>query len=142
MAEAQTLVDLLCDYSALLFAQPSLARSVLALWPSGPNYLRLVDTVLGMLAAAGVPDRQAAWGVDVLLQHATASAAEQGTRSESPETQREGYLLATAIAEAPGDDYPHVGRLRGELFSGTGEQRMRWQFDALIAGIAATATPT
>jgi AcrR family transcriptional regulator len=137
----RALIDLLCDYSALLFGQPSLARSVLALWPSGRNYLRLFDTVLGRLIEAGVPDRQAAWGADVLLQHATASAAEQGTRGESAETQRETYLLATAIAEASAADYPHISRLRDELFSGTGGQRMRWQFAALIQGISATATP-
>lgn len=133
---------LLCDYAALLVAQPSLARSVLALWPSGPHYLRLIDRLLGLLTAAGIPPRQAAWGVDVLLQHATATAAEHGTRGESTDAERDGYRLVTAIEEAPADDYPHVAGLREELFSGTGEQRLRWQFDALLNGIAATRAPS
>jgi len=135
------LVDLLCEYTLLLLGHPSLARSVLALWPSGPNYLRLFDRVLGLLRAAGVPARQAAWGVDVLLQHATATAAEQGTRNESVDADREGYRLTTAIEEAPADDYPNLAHLRGELFSGTGEQRLRWQFSALVQGIATTTIP-
>ncbi|WP_328611532.1 TetR/AcrR family transcriptional regulator C-terminal domain-containing protein [Amycolatopsis sp. NBC_00345] len=130
------LVDLLCDYTNLLVGHPSLARSVLSLWPSGPNYLRLIDSVLGLLLAEGLGRRQAAWGVDVLLQHATATAAEQGTRSESVEADGEGYRLATAIEEASAAEYPNIGLLRDEMFSGTGHQRLRWQFAALLEGIA------
>jgi AcrR family transcriptional regulator len=132
------LVDLLCDYTKLLVEYPSLARSVLALWPSGPNYLRLIDSVLGLLLAGGLGRRQAAWGVDLLLQHATATAAEQGTRSESEEAETDGesYRLATAIEEASAAEYPNIGLLRDELFSGTGPRRLRWQFAALLEGIA------
>ena len=136
-AEARTvLVDLLCDYTTLLLEYPSLARSVLALWPSGPNYLRLIDGILGLLLTAGFGHRQAAWGVDVLLQHATASAAEHGTRAESAKAGGETYVLVTAIEEAPAADYPNIGLLRDELFSGTGRERLRWQFAALLDGIA------
>src|ERR1041384_8259259 len=39
----EQLIDLLWSYTDLLFAYPSLARSVLLLRPSGPNYLRLID---------------------------------------------------------------------------------------------------
>jgi AcrR family transcriptional regulator len=130
------LTDLLCDYTALLVKHPSLARSVLSLWPSGPNYLRLIDSVLGLLLTAGLGERQAAWGVDVLLQHATATAAEQGTRSQSAETDSESHRLVLAIEEAPAADYPNIDRLRAEIFSGTGGQRLRWQFAALIEGVA------
>lgn len=135
------LVDLLCDYTELLFRHPGLARSVLSLRPSGPRYLGLIDRVLGLLEAAGVPAGPAAWGVDVLLQHATASAAEHSTRGESADADEEVYRLATAIEEASADDYPNISRLRVELFSGTGGQRMRWQFAALIRGIAETGLP-
>jgi AcrR family transcriptional regulator len=137
--DADDLAGLLCDYTAVLVRHPALARSVLALWPSGPHYMRLVDRLLGLLRAAGVAPRQAAWGVDVLLQHAVATAAEQGTRDESPDDAA--YGLTAALAEASAESYPHIVALRDELFSGTGEQRLRWQFAALIAGIAATGTP-
>ena len=135
------LTDLLADYIGLLIRYPSLARSVLSLWPTGPHYLRLVDSLLGLLAAAGVPARQAAWGVDLLLQHATATAAEHGTRDESVEADEQGYDLATAIQEAAAADHPHIARVRSDLLSGTGGQRMRWQLAALIDGIATTPTP-
>jgi AcrR family transcriptional regulator len=136
------LIDLLIAYTRLLMEYPSLARSVLTLRPYGPNYLRLIDVLLGLLHAGRVPSRQAAWGVDLLLQQATATAAEQGTRNEAVEADREEEALVMAVREAAGGDYPNIDRARSELFSGTGEQRLRWALAALIAGIADTPTPT
>lgn len=136
------LVDLLMSYTGLLFAYPSLARSVLTLRPSGPNYLRLIDTVLALLRAGDIPVRQAAWGVDILLQHAVATAAEQGIRTEAVETEGEEWDLAVAVAEASETVYPQIAGVRHELFSGTGEERGRWAFATLIRGLRAeTRTP-
>jgi hypothetical protein len=89
-----------------------------------------------------VPPRAAAWGVDPLLQLATATAAEQGTRRESAETAGEVKHLETAVREVRSPDYPHIADARDDLFSGTGEQRLRWYFRALLAGIATTPLPT
>jgi AcrR family transcriptional regulator len=135
------LVDLLSGYMAVLHGEPSLARSVLTLRPSGPNYLRLVDELLGLMHSGGVPVRRAAWGVDLLLQLATASAAEHGTRDASAGADGEERLQAMAVREAPAGRYPNIGRARDELFSGTGKQRQRWAVRALIDGIAAEPTP-
>jgi AcrR family transcriptional regulator len=135
------LVDVLSSYTRLLMGYPSLARSILTLRPYGPNYLRLIETLLALLDAAGVPSRQSAWGVDLLLQHATATAAEQGTRDESIEADSEQEALVMAIREAAAANYPHIDNTRTELLSGTGELRLRWAFTALVAGIASTATP-
>ena len=133
------LIDLMSSYTALLFTQPSLARSVLMLRPSGPHYLRLIDAILGLLLAGGLPDRQAAWGVDLLLQQATATAAEQGSRVEAVEAGGEEEDLALTVAEASADEYPHLVRVRAEILSGTGEQRGRWAFTTLIDGLSATS---
>jgi AcrR family transcriptional regulator len=132
------LIDLLYQYTVLLLGYPSLARSVLTLRPSGPHYLRLIDTILGLLLAEGVPVRQAAWGVDLLLQHATAVAAEQGSRDEATEAAGEEEELAAVIREASAGTYPNIHRTRDELLSGTGEQRTRWAFAALINGLSST----
>ncbi|MFG1926076.1 TetR/AcrR family transcriptional regulator [Cryptosporangium sp. NPDC048952] len=137
--DASDPVDLLVDYTTLLMEYPSLARSVLTLWPSGPNYLSLIDAILGLLRAAGTPSRQAAWGVDVLLQHATASAAEHGTRRESGEAEGGWEGLRAAVRDAPNTEYPHIAAHRDELVSGAGEERLRWAFAALLRGIAATS---
>jgi AcrR family transcriptional regulator len=135
------LAGLLRAYTGLLFQYPSLARSVLALRPSGPSYLRLIDTLLGLLRSGGVPVSQAAWGVDLLVQLATATAAEQGTRDESPAADDEHEAFTLALREAPEGEYPEVGWARDELFSGTGAQRLSWGFAVLMEGISAVAPP-
>jgi AcrR family transcriptional regulator len=134
------LAALLAAYTELLFAHPSLARSVLTLRPSGPNYVRLADSVLALLRSGGIPAGRAAWGMNLLLQLATASAAEHGTRRESasaPEAaEDEGPWHEVSAAEHPG-----IAWASAELFSGTGTQRLRWAFDVLITGIAVTELP-
>ena len=134
-------IEVLTDYTRMLWTYPSLARSVLALHPSGPHYLRLIDCLLGLLAAGGVPVQAAAWGVDPLLQLATATAAEQGTRREAIETMGEEEHLAAAVREAQLSDRPNIVAARDDLFSGTGEQRLHWYFRVLLAGIASTPVP-
>ncbi|HUQ58069.1 TetR/AcrR family transcriptional regulator [Lentzea sp.] len=134
----EQLIGLMCAYTELLFAHPSLARSVLLLRPSGPHYLRLIDEVLRLLLAGGMPSRQAAWGVDLLLQQATATAAEQGSRDEAVEAGGEEEDLALAVSEATSETYPHLVRVRDEIMSGTGEQRLRWAFTTIIDGLSHT----
>ncbi|AEV82915.1 TetR family transcriptional regulator [Actinoplanes sp. SE50] len=134
------LIELLCGYTRTLFAHPSLARSVLTLRPSGPHYLRLVDAILGLLLAGGVPSTQAAWGVDLLLQLGTATAAEQGTRDETAGADDETALFTMAVREAPAGEFPHLAQTRDHLFTGTGVERLKWAFSALITGIETVAT--
>jgi AcrR family transcriptional regulator len=129
---SESVIDLLGQYHQILTKYPSLARSVLLLRPAGPRYLRLIDTLLGLLHEGGVPPAQAAWGVDLLLQMATASAAEHAADDQSDQQQVE------AVRDADPADYPNVSRVRDELFAGTGQQRQRWAFTALLEGIAAT----
>jgi AcrR family transcriptional regulator len=137
------LTGLLVAYTELLFAHPSLARSVMTLRPSGPNYMRLVDSVLALLRTGRVPARQAAWGMNVLLQLAVAMAAEHGTRRESASADADADAEEEEEEEVPwreasAEQHPGIAWASGQLFSGTGQQRLRWAFDALIAGIAAT----
>lgn len=137
----ERLIDVLCSYTELLFAHPGLARSVLTLRPSGPHYLRLIDSILGLLLAGEVPSAPAAWGVDILLQHAAAIAAEQSTRDESADSAGEEEDLALAVAEAEPDSYPHIARVRGDILSGSYEQRMRWTFAVIIDGLSTAPHP-
>jgi AcrR family transcriptional regulator len=129
------IISLLGQYHEILDKYPSLARSVLLLRPAGPRYVRLIDSLLGFLHDGGVPPAQAAWGVDLLLQMATASAAEHGGDGQSDQQQVE------AVRDADPAGYPNVSRVKDELFAGTGEERRRWAFTALLEGIAATPSP-
>jgi AcrR family transcriptional regulator len=128
-------------YTELLHTYPSLARSALVTRPAGPGALGLLDTLLGLLREGGVPDDRAAWGVDLLLLVATASAAEHATRDETPGSEAEDEALAAAIRGADREAHPHVAALGAELLSGSGEDRFAWGVRVLVDGITATPRP-
>jgi AcrR family transcriptional regulator len=135
------LVETLVGYTRVLFSYPSLARSVLILRPAGPHYLTLIDALLRLLRACGVPVTQSAWGVDVLLQLATATAAEQGTREESAEAAPEADAQLAALRQADPARYPAIAEAGDELVSGPALDRLRWAFRALITGISEVPVP-
>lgn len=128
----------LLSYIDVLSAQPSLARLALVTRLSGPRYLALVDTVLGLLHEGGVEPARSAWTVDLLLQFATSTATEFGTRQAEPGADHEALVHAVRTADA--DTYPHVAALRVELLSGHGS-RWRWSYDVLLRGVLAVPLP-
>jgi hypothetical protein len=134
------LVELLVSYTSLLYRQPVLARTALFTWPSGPNYKNLVEALLALLAEGEVETGRAAWGVDLLLQRATATAAEHATRDESPDADADDSALADAIRDASPDTYPHIAAAAGELMAG-GAERLAWSFEVLINGLVSTPRP-
>lgn len=129
--------SILYKYMEVLFAHPALARMAMSTPASGPNYMRMVDKMLGFLAIGGVPDRNAAWGVNLLLLHATANAAEHGTWKESRQAANDFATLEAAVVEADPKKYPHIARLKRELMSG-GRDRLEWSLDLLINGVLKT----
>jgi AcrR family transcriptional regulator len=134
--------DLLTGYTALLFEHPGLARSVLVSRPSGEHYLNLIETLLALLDEGGVPAGQAAWGVDLLLQYATATAAEQSGRDESVVAQDDWDALTRALHGVDRRTHPRIAALSGHLISGTPEERLSWGFNPLLNGVLGTPTPS
>ncbi|MEU9478941.1 TetR/AcrR family transcriptional regulator [Streptomyces sp. NPDC048191] len=133
----ERLEKVLTAYTGMLLEHPSLARSALTARPSGPNYLGLVETLLDLLRSGGVPRAQAAWGVDLLLQHATATAAEHAGEDSPGDWQ----ALVRALREAPSDTHPHIAANAEALLSGAPEARLSWAVRTLINGIERTAVP-
>ncbi len=132
---------LLTRYMLVLFDYPEIARMTLSTHPSGPHYLRLVDAILALLREGGVPDREAAWAVDLLLLYATATAAEQGTRQSAPQAAAEDSALVAVIATADAALYPQIARLGDELLSGPGPDRFQWGLDVFLTGVLDTRRP-
>lgn len=132
------LATLLGSYTGVLLEHPSLAHSALVARPSGPHYLALVEAVLELLHQGGVPDAQAAWGVDVLLQVATATAAEQSARRRAAAAEDEQNALVDALRLAPAQTYPRIAAIGPDLHSGTPGQRLSWIFRMVINGARAT----
>lgn len=129
---------LLRSYSAVLFGYPSVARLAVFTRPSGPHYLRLLERILALLAEGGLGPEECRWGLDLLLLHATAIAAEHGTRRERPGVAEEDSDLAAALAAAPADTHPHLHRAvhsEGPELDGPG--RFDWAVDVVLDGLAA-----
>ncbi|MFD9421847.1 MULTISPECIES: TetR/AcrR family transcriptional regulator [unclassified Streptomyces] len=133
---------LLESYTHILFQNPGLAHSALVARPSGPHYLALVEAVLVLLHQGQVPDEQAAWGVDVLLQVATATAAEQSSRARSADAADEHNALVVALRDVSSDTHPRIAALGDDLVSGAPGQRLAWVFRAVINGTRATPRDT
>ncbi|MET7986070.1 TetR/AcrR family transcriptional regulator [Streptomyces sp. NPDC005281] len=136
------LVRVLTSYTAVLFEHPGLARSALVARPHGERYLDLVETLLSLLDEGGVPGDRAAWAIDLLLQFATATAAEHAAGEEGPaETEGEWAALAAAVRGASPGRHPRIAALGTELLSGPGELRLDWGFHVLINGVLGTPRP-
>jgi AcrR family transcriptional regulator len=134
----ERLETVLISYTTVLFEHPGLAQSALVARPSGEHYLQLVEALLALLDQGGVPAGQAAWGVDLLLQYATATAAEHTSRDHTMDAQEEWDALTRALRGASGRTHPHIATLAAELLSGEPETRLSWGFRVLINGISHT----
>jgi AcrR family transcriptional regulator len=132
----QRVVD---DYASLLASQPGLASAALTTWPDGPHYLDLIELLMRLLDAAGVDIETAARGVDLLLQYATASAAEWAAHA-TPTGQDLADLTETLDA-ATVERHPSLHRAGSTVFtSGTPDERTRWATTAIVNGILASGS--
>ncbi|MEU5274855.1 TetR/AcrR family transcriptional regulator [Streptomyces asoensis] len=129
------------SYTLVLFEHPQLARSALVARPSGENYLRLVERILDLLARSGAPRAQVAWGVDKLLQDATATAAEHSTHEHDPTSEDDWNATVRALHAVEGATHPAIAAHMPDLIGGAARDRMRWSFDVLVNGITSTPVP-
>ncbi|GAA0360619.1 TetR/AcrR family transcriptional regulator C-terminal domain-containing protein [Actinoallomurus spadix] len=139
----ERLETVLTSYLTVLFAYPGLAQAALVARPDGEHYLDLIEALLALLDEGGVPPGQAAWGVDLLLQYATATAAEHAPRAGGDAARSEGdwsALLDAVLATSPATR-PHIAAVAGDLLSGAPGSRVSWGFRTLINGIAQTPRP-
>ncbi|MEV4112332.1 TetR/AcrR family transcriptional regulator C-terminal domain-containing protein [Nonomuraea sp. NPDC049695] len=135
------LEQVLTSYALVLFGHPALAHSALVTRPSGRHYIDLIEALLALLDEGDVPPGQAAWGVDLLLQFATALAAEQSARDEGIDAQDQWDALSRALHGVSGSAHPHIAARATELLSGSPEARLSWSFQMLINGVLHTPIP-
>jgi len=125
---------LLASYTRMLFEYPSLAQSAVTARPAGANYLRLLEGLLALLDEGGVPSQQASWGVDLLLQLATATPAEHAG-GDDPEQWE---ALGAALRAVRPETHPRIAALGEDLLSGPMPARSSWGIRVLINGVLAT----
>ena len=101
----------------------------------------MVEGVLALLEEGGVPGDRAAWAVDLLLQFATATAAEQGIRAQAVDAQDEEDTLAAVLGQVSPQTHPRLAALGTDLLSGPAEARLAWGFRVLLNGALSTPRP-
>lgn len=122
------------DYTHLLAGQPALAQAALVTWPEGPHYLDLLELLLRLLGDLGLAAPVAARAVDLLLQHATASAVEWA--AHAAEDGQELTDLESTLAAADPTRHPLLAATGPELFTvGSPGARAGWAIDVLIDGV-------
>jgi AcrR family transcriptional regulator len=134
----------LASYRALL-DHNDLARAGLATIPTGPNAMRVSDTMLGLMLSGGVPAQVAAWTLDRLFLYLTADAYElsiwratvraAGSDKDSYLEQLSGDLRAY-YEEQSAELYPHLTKHAAELVRGAGnDDRFQFGLDLIINGL-------
>ncbi|PSL00254.1 TetR family transcriptional regulator [Murinocardiopsis flavida] len=107
------LLDLGVDVAKALAARPGTARVALeTVVPSTPKALELMDGVLGLLKAGGIPAREAVVFADLFALHLTAGAWEMTLRSAPKQAAEETEVRAAQIVQyldlVPADRLPHL----------------------------------
>jgi AcrR family transcriptional regulator len=115
--------------------------SLVRLAPTGPNVVRVIERMLGILRSGGLSDPVIAYGVDTLALYISATAFEQGIdmdrRLSGTGTIEERFDQLNGYYESlPPEQFPHVTSMSRSLLDSTGD-RLEFGLDVIIAGIEA-----
>ena len=120
-------------------AHADLARASLATMPTGPGRLQVIEGLLAILRAAGLPDQVAAWAVDRLQIYIDSDVYEgwlyevkvrQGLNVEQYVASIREYFRAL-----PPDRFPLISSLADTIMA-SGEERFEFGLDLFIRGLA------
>ncbi|MFT4039916.1 MAG: TetR/AcrR family transcriptional regulator [Thermomicrobiales bacterium] len=124
---------------------PGLALSSLATVPTGPNAIRMSETVMGLLKEGGLSDSAIAWAVDLLGQLVTTRAIETNLltqRAGSADVASLFEQVDSAFAAQPPSEFPLISQLRPLLLAGNAEERLHWFIQVVLNGLATTPPPS
>jgi AcrR family transcriptional regulator len=133
------------DSHAAMMAHGDLAFAALATVPTGPNAMRVSDSMLAIMLSGGVPPKVAGWALDRIFLYIVADAYESSLyRSKigpSDEDISEYFRVLTEqlagyYESLPADRYPNLRKHARELIGGDGDERFEFGLDLLIDGLA------
>ena len=123
------------------------ARLSFAHIPSGTAMLEGTERVLGAMIEGGVPDKVAAWSLDILALYVAADAFEGWLMQQrfddgsgrDPEEVGAEFVdeVHATFAAMPADRFPYLARTMGVMMAGSSDERFGFGVDMLIAGFAA-----
>jgi AcrR family transcriptional regulator len=138
----EQLERLLTAFREAMDRHPGIARVALANVPTLPNATRAADHVLGLLRAAGIPDRSAAWFIDVVFLYVNAAAYETSIYVAEQEDEA---AVQDALHEHFGRldpaTYPNMTALLPAIIEGDGDERFAFGLRLMINGLLNTEAP-
>ena len=120
---------------------PGIASIAIAHIPTGDNAMRLVNAMIGLLLAGGVPEASAAWAADVVNLYITAAAYENFIRARMDVDQDEEIEEIAEHFRTRAAAYPNVQRVAWAMFAGEGTERFDFGLDLMINGLLTTPAP-
>lgn len=138
----QQIKDLVNRQVEVFSAHPGIAQVVLRTpAPTGPNALTVTEAMLSILRAAGLPDREVAFAVDVIALFATAAAMELSADFGLGDEQRAERIrqVEQYFAALPADRFPTLVSMLPVLSQGDYRERFEFGLDLLLDGLAARA---
>jgi hypothetical protein len=134
------LKELASEAKRVLLTHRDLARAALGGIPSGPNSLVLAEAVLALLRAGKLPDRVAAYAVELVFLQINAAVLDEASYSHGSaeaEMQAQVKQYQAYLATLPTDRFPNLTGLADLLTSGVVDDRFDFRMDVLIAGLRA-----
>ena len=113
------------------------AQATLGRVPMGPNLVRLVEWMLDVLDAAGIPDQEAAWFPDLFGLIIGAQALDDHLAETAD--PREQAAMQAYVEGLPEDRYPHLRRAAESLMGGAQRNRFEFAVDLLVRGLSTYA---
>lgn len=107
-----------------------------------PNIMRVNDRLMGTLAEAGLPDREATWANFALFYYVIGfTIEEQGLVDGTGALAVDLSALKARFAEAAGAGYPRLLSMMGSIFDTDMEARFQFGLDILLSGLARRLGP-
>lgn len=129
------------DYRRMLLAHRDAGRVLASSGaPSGPNRLRLVESVLRTLLDAGFSPRDAAYAAFVLNDYGALFVMEEQQFAEA--AQQDSEAGQRWVSMLPPDAYPSIRAVAPYLVDGNTDQRFEFGLHILLDGLEARLTKT
>jgi len=119
-----------------------IARFTLGRVPLGPSLVRIAEWQLGLLRAAGVPDRACAYAGDLYGLYVGAYGTEESMAPQSPTGEELPSEAIVGMARdyfrsLPPDRFPNLVALADEVMRADPDDRFEFGLDLLVRGLAA-----
>lgn len=127
----------------LLKRYRDIARLTLGRIPLGPNAIEANERILAILREGGVPDRTAAWVVDLMSLFVGAFAFEESLGLASPTgenlpPEKVVEMIGAYFRSLPPERFPNTFAVLPYLTAGDVDERFEFGLDVLVRGLAAT----